>query len=306
MSQPLSCQASSALNAPAADPPGSAAEPAGLASRGNGDQADSDAQSSTAEAKNLTDLTGRVAVVIGGTSGLGQAIALGMAECGATVVPTGRRLQRAQAVCQQIQRTGRPTLCHPVDVTQRSSIDALRDAVEKQFGRVDILVNAAGRTLKKPTLHLSEEEWAGLIDTNLTGVLRACQAFFDLLQASGRGRVINIASLASFVAFHEVAAYGASKAGVLALTRSLGIEWARHGVNVNAIAPGIFPTDLNAHILNGTERGRELLIRTPLGRFGRHEEVVGAAVFLASDSASFIVGQIITVDGGFLASGVNR
>lgn len=270
------------------------------AMRGNGR-----ATAAAAQPRNLTDLSGRVAVVIGGTSGLGRAIALGMAECGATVIPSGRRLDRIEEVCDDIERAGRQTLCLPVDIAERRSVDALRNAVEREFGQVDILVNAAGRTFKKPTAQVTEREWTELMDTNLTGVLRTCQAFYPALKADGRGRIINIASLASFVAFHEVAAYGASKAGVLALTRSLGIEWARDGINVNAIAPGIFPTELNADILNGTERGRELLTRTPMGRFGRHEEVVGTAVFLASDAASFIVGQAITVDGGILASGVN-
>lgn len=256
-------------------------------------------------ARNFTDLTGRVAVVVGGTSGLGRAIALGMADAGATVVPSGRRQACIEEVCDLIEQKGRQTLCRPVDVCDRGAVNDLRDAVVERFGRVDILVNAAGRTLKKPTLKITDEEWSDLMDTNLASVLRTCQSFYEPLRASGRGRVINIASLSSFVAFHEVAAYSASKAGVLALTRSLGAEWARSGINVNAIAPGIFPTDLNADILNGTERGKELLIRTPLGRFGRHEEVVGASVFLASDSASYIVGQVITIDGGFLASGVN-
>jgi NAD(P)-dependent dehydrogenase (short-subunit alcohol dehydrogenase family) len=272
---------------------------------GNGVAQAARASTVAAAAKNLTDLTGRVAVVIGGTSGLGRAIAVGMAECGATVVPSGRRVDRVADVCGEVERLGRATMRHPVDVADRASVDSLRADVERQFGRIDILVNAAGRTLKKPTAEVTEAEWADLLDTNLTGTLRACQAFYPALKASGRGRIVNIASLSSYVAFHEVAAYGASKAGVLALTRSLGIEWARDGVVVNAIVPGIFPTELNADILNGTPRGRELIMRTPMARFGRHDEVVGTAVFLASDCATFITGQAITVDGGFLASGVN-
>lgn len=256
-------------------------------------------------AENFIDLTGRVAVCIGGTSGLGRAIAVGLARAGAQTVPTGRRAELVQEVCAEIRQTGGSAFAHTVDVGDRASIDVLRDAVCERFGGVDILVNAAGRTARRPTTEVSEEEWALILDTNLTGMLRACQSFYEPLRASGRGRIINIASLSSFVAFHEVTAYGASKAGVVALTRNLGCEWARDSINVNAIAPGVFRTSLNAKLLDDSERGRELLQRTPMGRFGRPEELIGAAVFLASDAASFITGQTIVVDGGMLASGVN-
>ncbi len=255
--------------------------------------------------RNLTDLTGRVAVVIGGTSGLGRAIALGVAQAGADVVASGRREALVGETTAAIERLGRRTLAHVVDVSARASIQALCEKVCDRLGGVDILVNAAGRTQRRPTADVARDEWDAIIETNLTGTLYACQAFLAPLARHRRGRIVNIASLSSFVAFHEVAAYGAAKAAVLSLTRSLGTEWAPNGVNVNAVVPGVFRTDLNAALLDGTERGRELLMRTPMGRFGRTDEVVGAAVFLASDAASFITGQSIVVDGGFLASGVN-
>ena len=257
------------------------------------------------QAENITDLSGRTAVVIGGTSGLGRAIAVALARSGADVVATGRRDDLVGEVGDEIESIGRKTLRQTADVSDRESIDALRNMVVKELGGVDILVNAAGRTSRSPTSEVTEPDWTAVFDTNLTGILRSCQSFYSPLMQSGRGRIINVASLASFVAFHQVAAYGASKAGVLALTRSLGSEWAKDGVNVNALVPGVFPTELNRDLLNGTERGREILMRTPMKRFGKTQELTGAAVFLASDAASFITGQTIAVDGGYLASGVN-
>ena len=254
---------------------------------------------------NCLDLSGRVAAVIGGTSGLGRAIAIGLAEHGADVVPTGRREQQVNEVCALIEAAGRRTLRQTTDATKRSSIDALRDAALATFGRVDILLNAAGYILHRPTATLSEEQWTSMLDTHVTGALRACQSFYEPLKASGHGRIINIASLTSFLGFYRVAAYAAAKTAILSLTRSLACEWAPDGICVNAIAPGVFPTDLNRTVIMGTPRGKELLMRTPMARFGKPEELVGAAVLLASDGASFLTGQCIGVDGGFLASGVN-
>jgi NAD(P)-dependent dehydrogenase (short-subunit alcohol dehydrogenase family) len=251
--------------------------------------------------RNYFDLSGGVAVVVGATSGLGRAIAIGLADHGAHVVPTGRRRQQVDEVCREVETAVRQT----TDVIDRQSIEALRDAVLATFGRVDILVNAAAYTLKLPTIEISEEQWDGIFDTNLNGALRACQVFHQSLKAGGRGRVINIASLGSFLAFRDVAAYSASKTALLSLTRSLACEWARDGISVNAIVPGVYPTEMNKALIQGSERGKELLMRTPMGRFGAPEELVGAAVLLASDGASFITGQSIVVDGGYLASGVN-
>jgi NAD(P)-dependent dehydrogenase (short-subunit alcohol dehydrogenase family) len=255
--------------------------------------------------RSCLDLKDRVAVVIGATSGLGRATAVGFAQHGAAVVPTGRRRQHIEELCREIETGGGRALCQLSDVRSRESIDALRDAAIEGFGRVDILVNAAGYTFRQPTVEVCEEQWSALLDTHVTGTLRACQSFHAALRESGHGRIINIASLASFVAFHEVAAYYAAKSAIAALTRSLACEWAKDGISVNAIAPGVIPTEMNTHIVNGTPRGREMLMRTPMARFGRAEEMVGLAVLLASDGASFLTGQVIAVDGGYLASGVN-
>src|ERR1700687_3895434 len=254
----------------------------------------------------LFDLTNRTAVVIGGTSGIGLAIARGLAQAGANVVPTGRREKQGRAAAAEVTALGRRSLALTCDVTDNSSIEPLLQAVLSEFGSVQILVNCAGRTKRPPTLQAPESEWNAIMETNLTGTLRACRIFGRHMIEKRHGRIINIASLSSFVALFEVAAYNASKAAVASLTKSLAIEWAASGVCVNAIAPGVFRTDFNAAMLDGTERGREFLLRTPMRRFGKIEELAGAAVFLGSDAASFVTGHLLAVDGGFLASGVNQ
>jgi NAD(P)-dependent dehydrogenase (short-subunit alcohol dehydrogenase family) len=251
-------------------------------------------------------LQGRVAVVVGGTTGIGRALSLGLAQAGADVVASARRLEPVEQVAAEVERLGRRTVRVTSDVTDRTSLEQLLDATVSSLGRVDILVNCAGKIKRGATLDFSEREWTEILETNLTGTLRSCQVFGRHMLDRGHGRIVNIASLNSFVALHEVAAYSASKAGVAALTRSLAIEWGARGVCVNAIAPGIFRTDLNAELLDGTPRGRELLLRSPMKRFGRIEELAGAAVFLASDAASYVNGAVLVVDGGFLASGVNQ
>lgn len=252
------------------------------------------------------NLEGKTAVVIGGTSGIGRAIAHGLAEAGADVVPTSRRLEQVEATAAEIESRGRKTLRVNSDVSDRSSLDSLLAESVKAFGKVDILVNSAGRTKRAPTLDFSDEDWNAIMETNLSGTLRACQVFGKHMLERNYGRIINIASLSTFVALYEVAAYSASKAAVASLTKSLAVEWASRGVCVNAIAPGVFRTALNQKLLDETERGREFLLRTPMKRFGKVEELAGAAVFLASDAASFVTGEILVVDGGFLASGVNQ
>jgi len=255
---------------------------------------------------NLFSLEGKVAVITGGTSGIGRALSLGLADAGADVIATARRQEQVDETAVAIEHRGRQTLRLSSDVCDRASLERLLAAVLDRFGKVDILINCAGKIKRSPTLSVPEEEWASILDTNLTGTLRACQVFGKPMLERGYGRIINIASLNSFVALTEVAAYAASKAGVASLTRSLAVEWSKKGVTVNAIAPGVFRTDLNADLLDSTPRGRELLMRTPMGRFGKTEELVGAAIYLASDVASFVTGQTLVVDGGFLASGVNQ
>ncbi len=255
---------------------------------------------------NLFSLEGRTAVVIGGTSGIGLALSLGLAEAGANVVASARRQEQVEATADRIEALGRRTLRTPSDVADRGSIERLCAETLAAFSTVDILVNCAGKIKRAPTLSFPEDQWQEILDTNLTGTLRACQVFGAPMLESGYGRIINIASLNTFVSLAEVSAYAASKAAVAALTRSLAVEWSKLGVNVNAIAPGVFRTALNAELLDSTPRGKELLLRTPMGRFGKTEEVVGAAVFLASEAASFVTGQTLVVDGGFLASGVNQ
>lgn len=252
------------------------------------------------------EIKGKSVVVIGGTSGIGHAIAIGMAEAGADVAATSRRIDEVEATARRIENVGRRTFRTTSDVTDRASLEKLLAVALKEFGKVDILVNSAGRIKRDATLDFSESEWDAILDTNLTGVLRASQIFGRHMIERRYGCIINMASLGTFVGLFEATAYCASKAAVGSLTRCLAIEWAQHGIRVNAIAPGVIHTPLNEKMIMGTPRGREFLVRTPAKRFGSPQDLVGAAIFLASDSASYVNGEILRVDGGMLASGVNQ
>jgi NAD(P)-dependent dehydrogenase (short-subunit alcohol dehydrogenase family) len=212
------------------------------------------------------ELNGKVAVVVGGTSGIGRAIAHGMAEAGADVIPTSRRMEQVEAAAAEIEERGRRSLRLASDVSDRASLERVLAETVKAFGKVDILVNSAGRTKRASTLDFSEEDWNDIMETNLTGTLRACQVFGRHMLEREYGRIINIASLSTFVALYEVAAYAASKAAVASLTKSLAVEWSPRGVNVNAIAPGRVPA---AHAYEAFRAGRRTGGSGSLSGFGR-------------------------------------
>jgi NAD(P)-dependent dehydrogenase (short-subunit alcohol dehydrogenase family) len=251
-------------------------------------------------------LEGKHALVFGGTSGLGKAIALGFAQAGADVVAVGRRAEEVKRTAWEIKASGKRTFEITGDVTDRAQIQAVIDRMLSETRRIDILVNSAGITKQVPSFEVEDALWNQIMETNLKGVWNTCQMVGRVMRDQQYGRIINIASIASFVSAHEVAPYATSKGGVVQITRCLAAEWARYNITINSIAPGVFETDLNRDIINRPERKASIFSHTPMKRFGQVEEIKGAAIFLASDSASFVTGACIPVDGGFLIQGIGE
>jgi 2-dehydro-3-deoxy-D-gluconate 5-dehydrogenase len=250
-------------------------------------------------------LAGQSALVIGGGSGIGRAIAIGMAEAGADVHVAGRRLPPLEESCEIIRECGRRATLYNVDAANLADLDRLVLQIEKDVGLPNILVNAQGVMTLKKAEEYDESDYDRTLNTNLKSVWFACTKFGKRMLARGSGTIINIASLASFRGFPNNGLYCMSKHGVRALTETLGAEWATRGVRVNAIAPGFFITDLNRQAMAANpERRERALARIPMARFGEHQELVGAAVYLASPAASYVTGTTIPVDGGFLAMGL--
>ncbi|MDE3181020.1 MAG: glucose 1-dehydrogenase [Acidobacteriota bacterium] len=252
------------------------------------------------------DLEGRRALVFGGASGIGRSIALGLAEAGADVVPVSRRAEEVARTAAEIRSLGRKSLEVTADVTQRPQIQRAIDSMLKEMSRIDILVNSAGVTKRVPSLEVDDETWERILDTNLKGTWLTCQMVGRVMKEQQYGRIVNIASIGSFLSLHEAAPYCASKGGVAALTRCLGAEWTPYNIAVNAIAPGVFETPLNTKLIHEPRRKASILSHTPMDRFGNLEEIKGVAIFLASEAASFLTGEIISVDGGFMAQGIGR
>jgi 2-deoxy-D-gluconate 3-dehydrogenase len=246
-------------------------------------------------------LTDQIAVVTGASMGIGRGIALALAHAGADVVVTSRAVERAEPVAAEIRQMGRQALPLALEVLSLDSIDAMVEATLERFDRIDILVNSAGINIPEPALEVTEEHWDTVLDTNLKGLFFCSQRVGRVMMDQGRGKIINIASQMGLVGGNLRAAYCSSKGGVVQLTKVLAIEWSRHGVNVNAVAPTFIRTPLTEPMFRDEAFYQEVLSKIPLGRIGEVEDVAGAVVFLASSAADLVTGHTLLVDGGWVA-----
>jgi NAD(P)-dependent dehydrogenase (short-subunit alcohol dehydrogenase family) len=249
-------------------------------------------------------LTGKVALITGGSSGIGKGIALGYAREGATVALTSRDIERARLVAGEIARAGGVSLPLAVDVRDRQQVDAAVHATEERFGRIDILVNNAGNSMVAPSESLTDDQWHTTIATHLDGAFYCCRAAAQDMLERGSGCIINMESLLTFTSFPMRLSYSAAKAGLHQITTTLALEWGPRGIRVNGIAPGIVRTELHRALAeSGKLDPSKMLARTPIGRLAEVEDIVGPAIFLASDEAAYITGHTLAVDGGWLTNG---
>jgi NAD(P)-dependent dehydrogenase (short-subunit alcohol dehydrogenase family) len=249
----------------------------------------------------LFDLHGKVAVVTGAGRGLGRTIAIALAAAGADVVCSARSQSEIEEVAAEIRSLGRRSIALPCDVTDAVACEALAHGTLAGMGRADILVNNAGVNIRKPVLELTADEYASVLQTNLNGYFNCARAFGKHLVGQHSGKVINISSIMGRVALPNQAAYASSKGAIEQLTKVLALEWATSNVQVNAIAPTYFETDLTRPLFDDPERNRFITERTPMGRWGQPHELAGAVIFLASDASSYVTGHTLAVDGGWTA-----
>jgi 2-deoxy-D-gluconate 3-dehydrogenase len=249
-------------------------------------------------------LDGKVALVTGASRGIGRGVAVAFAEAGADVALAARTAADLEATASQIRALGRRALVIPTDVTDRTQIAAMVRRTVAELGGLDVLVPAAGIPNRKPTVELTDEDYARVFDTNIKGVLFTCAEAGQHFLAQGSGSIVNICSLTTTFGFPGRALYGSTKGAVGQLTKSLAVEWGPRGVRVNAVAPGWIVTELSRGALSDPELRGTIVGRTPLGRLGEVDDVVGTVVFLASDAAAFVSGVIVGVDGGYVAKGL--